>query len=87
MAGPRLVVAVICLTVTVAGAGVAAVQVGRMAIVLRAIEGRPRPFWQPAFLVWRDYARACPGGPYLRGISIAAAMVAIGILGFTLSLA
>jgi hypothetical protein len=86
MAAPRLAAAVLLLLVAIAAAIVANVQNGRMTLAIRAIEGRRRSFWRPAFLIWRDYARLCPGAPLLSGVWIANAVFAAAAIGFTLCL-
>lgn len=86
MAAPRLAAAVLFLFVAVAAAIVANVQNGRMALTIRAIEGRRRSFWRPAFLIWRDYARLCPGGPLLARMWVANAVFVFGAIGVILCL-
>lgn len=86
MAAPRLVAAVFFLFVAIAAAIVANVQNGRMTLAIRAIEGRRRSSWRPAFLVWRDYARLCPGAPLLSRMWVANAVFVFAALGFMLCL-
>lgn len=87
MGGPRLLVAVLFLSAAAGGIGLATLQAGRMARALGEIERRPRPFWQPLFVIWRDYHRLCPGGPLLRGMAVAVVIALVGAAGFTLCLA
>ena len=86
MAAPRLAAAVLLLLVAIAAAIVANVQNGRMTLAIRAIEGRRRSFWRPAFLIWRDYARLCPGAPLLSRMWIANGVFAVAAIGFMLCL-
>jgi hypothetical protein len=87
MAGPRSVAAVVCLFAAITGLVVATLENGRMAIAVRAIEHRPRSFWRPAVLVWRDYARLCPDGLHLHRALAASAVTMAGAIGLMLSLA
>ncbi|WP_066812156.1 hypothetical protein [Sphingomonas asaccharolytica] len=87
MAGPRSVAAVICLIAVIAGLVVATLENGRMAIAVHAIERRPRSFWRPAILIWRDYARLCPGGLHLHRALAASAVAMAGAIGLMLCLA
>jgi hypothetical protein len=87
MAGPRSVAAVVCLVAMTTGLVFATLESGRMAIAVRAIERHPQSLWRPAILVWRDYARLCPGGPHLPRALAASALAMAGAIGLMLSLA
>ena len=87
MAGPRSVAAVVCFVAVIIGIVVVALESGRMAIAVSAIERRPRAFWRPAILVWRDYARLCPDGPHLHRTLAASAVAMAGAIGLMLCLA
>jgi hypothetical protein len=71
----------------ITGIVVATLENGRMAIAVSAIERRPRSFWRPALLVWRDYARLCPDGLHLHRTMAASAVAMAGAIGFMLCLA
>ena len=87
MAGPRSVAAVVCLVAMIAGFVIATLESGRMTIAVSAIERRPRSFWRPAILVWRDYARLCPDGPHLHRTLVASMVAMVGAIGLMLCLA
>ena len=87
MAGPRSVAAVVCLVAVITGIVIATLENGRMAITVSTIERRPRSFWRPAILVWRDYARLCPDGPHLHRTLAASAVAMAGAIGLMLCLA
>jgi hypothetical protein len=87
MAGPRSVAAVVCLIAVITGLVVVTLENGRMAIAVYAIERRPRSFWRPAILIWRDYARLCPDGPRLHRALAASAVAMVGAIGLMLCLA